>query len=127
VLIPKPRVNLLIYHGILGARARERPAAVAGAGSPESARQPGDESSATASGWPSRRSITWAVLLRRIFEIDILACVCGARLRFVATIEDPSVVQRILRHLGLPTETRMAAPTRPPPGAGADLTFDFPS
>jgi hypothetical protein len=62
---------------------------------------------------------------RRSFAIDVLACVCGARLRFVATIEDPPVVQRILRHLGLPTETPMAAPARPPPGA--DLAFDFPS
>jgi hypothetical protein len=64
--------------------------------------------------------------MRRVFEIDVVVCACGARLRFVATIEDPPVVQRILRHLGLPTETPVPAPARPPP-AGDDLPFEFPS
>lgn len=40
VLIPKPRINLLIYHGILGARARRRPDTVAGALSPDRAQEP---------------------------------------------------------------------------------------
>ncbi len=65
-------------------------------------------------------------LLRRIFQIDVLACTCGGRLRFIATIEDPPVVQRILRHLGLPTDAPVPEPARPPPGADAELTFDFP-
>jgi predicted nucleic acid-binding protein len=59
------------------------------------------------------------------FEIDVLACACGGRLRFIATIEDPPVVQRILRHLGLPTAIPEPAPARPPPTAPA-LAFDFP-
>jgi hypothetical protein len=33
----------------------------------------------------------------------------------VALIEDASVVQRILRHLGLPTEVPEARPARAPP------------
>ena len=37
---------------------------------------------------------------------------CGGRLRFIATIEDPPVVQRILRHLGLPTAIPAPAPDR---------------
>jgi hypothetical protein len=57
----------------------------------------------------------WAELLRRIFQIDVLACACGGRLQFIATIEDPPVVQRILRHLGLPTATPGLAPARSPP------------
>jgi hypothetical protein len=64
--------------------------------------------------------------VRRIFQIDVLACDCGGRLRFIATIEDPPIVQRILRPLGLPTATLELAPARPPPGAD-DLQFDFPS
>ncbi len=58
--------------------------------------------------------------------IDILACTCGGRLPFIATIDDPPVVARILRHLGLPTETPAPAPARPPPRE-RELSFNFPS
>jgi hypothetical protein len=129
VLIPKPRINLLIYHGILGARARQRPAAVASAAPPAPVSSPPDaiRATTTAAKPPVRRAWLWADLMRRVFEIDVLACVCGAQLRFVATIEDPPVVQRILRHLGLPTDAPAVAPARPPPDSDAAPTFDFPS
>jgi uncharacterized protein YbaR (Trm112 family) len=40
--------------------------------------------------------------MRRAFGIDVLACPrCGARLRFIATVEDPRVVGKILAPLGL--------------------------
>jgi hypothetical protein len=51
---------------------------------------------------------------------------CGGRLRFIATIEDPPVVQRILAHVGLPTTVPESSPARPPPAAGDTLAFDFP-
>ncbi len=44
----------------------------------------------------------------------------------IATIEDPHVVQRILRHLGLPTDTPVPDPARPPPASVSALAFDFP-
>ena len=45
-----------------------------------------------------------------------LACPrCGRRLRLVALIEQASVVPRILRHLGLPTEVPEPRPPRAPP------------
>ncbi len=41
-------------------------------------------------------------LMRRAFGIDVLACPrCGGRLRFIAAVEDPRVVGKILAHLGL--------------------------
>jgi hypothetical protein len=58
----------------------------------------------------------WAELMRRTFGLDVLACPrCGGRLRLVALIEEASVVQRILRHLGLPTDVPEARPARAPP------------
>jgi hypothetical protein len=85
----------------------------------------GAEQSRTAA--PPRRYFAWAELLRRVFAIDVLACSqCGGRLRFIATIEDPIVVQRILRHVGLPTEAPEPAPARPPPASTDLLPFDFP-
>ena len=41
---------------------------------------------------------TWARLIRKIVEADPLTCACGARMRIVAFITDPRVVDRILRH-----------------------------
>ena len=50
------------------------------------------------------------------FGLDVLACPrCGGRLRLVAVIEQASVVQRILRHVGLPTELPEPRPARAPP------------
>jgi len=41
----------------------------------------------------------WAELLRRIFEVDPLACPqCAAPMRIVAVITDPAVITRILVH-----------------------------
>jgi len=59
------------------------------------------------------RHSPWAELLRRTFEIDILACPdCGNRLRLVATIENRDVIERILAHLGLPVDVPTPAPAR---------------
>jgi hypothetical protein len=61
--------------------------------------------------------------MRRVFAIDVLACAgCGGRLRFLATIEDPPVVTKILVHLGLPTAGPVLTVARPPPQPDA---FDF--
>ena len=42
----------------------------------------------------------------------------------IAVIDDPAVVERVLRHLGLPTEIPEARPARAPPAEVApDLFF----
>jgi hypothetical protein len=46
---------------------------------------------------------TWAALMRRAFDLDVLRCPrCAGRMQLIATIEDPAVIQRILAHRGLP-------------------------
>ncbi len=120
VLTPRPRVNLILYYGVLAPRAAWRAAVVpatlqdgvelGGADSVET-----EEDAACAK--PSRAGgYQWAELMRRTFGVDVLACPrCGGRLRLVALIEQASVVQRILRHLGLPTEVPESRPARAPP------------
>lgn len=58
----------------------------------------------------------WAELLRRIFEVDPLACPrCGAEMRIVSFITEPKTIDRILDHLRRRTETtprRQRAPPR---------------
>jgi hypothetical protein len=42
----------------------------------------------------------WANLLRRIFEVDPLACPrCGETMRIVSFITEPKTIDRILEHL----------------------------
>ena len=62
------------------------------------------------------RNYRWAALMRRSLGLDVLACPrCGGRLTLIALIEDPAVIARILRHLGLPTAMPEAQPARAPP------------
>jgi hypothetical protein len=65
---------------------------------------------------PNRCSQTWAMLIKRVYEIDPLTCPeCGAGMQVVAFIEPPQgdVIEKILRHCGL---WEASAP-RPPPAA----------
>ena len=113
-LTPRPRVNLLLYYGVLGARSAwrsrltgsnpERPAETAAGTSPQ-LRAVGP-----------RTNWLWAELMQRSFGFDVLARPrCGNRLELIALIEDPTVIRRLLSHLGLPTEVRAVRPARPPP------------
>ena len=119
-LIPRPRINLILYHGALAPRAAWRSLVVqfGTAGNPNTAADP----DAAADGHPDaadcrhRRNYLWAELMRRSLALDVLACPrCGGRLTLIALIEDPVVIVRILRHLGLPTELSEARPARAPP------------
>jgi hypothetical protein len=49
-----------------------------------------------------RRSerIDWAELLKRIYDVDALACPCGGRLRFIALILDADTATALLQSLG---------------------------
>jgi Putative transposase len=137
-LTPRPRINLVLYYGVLAAhaawRARlprpgdavvtaaehlgaapiERSARVmeavpSGRATPDPTSDPG-RSARRGSNW------LWAQLMQRTFGFDVLACPrCGGRFRLVALIEHAEAVRRILRHLGLPTEVPPPRPARAPP------------
>jgi hypothetical protein len=54
-----------------------------------------------AHSWSSR--ISWAQLLKRVFEIDMEHCPnCGGQLKIIAAIVETALIERILEHLGLP-------------------------
>ena len=117
-LVPRPRINLLLYHGVLAPNAPWRREVVARAESEASAVEPcprsppADEERAEAKPDRARPKYrAWADLMRRAFEADVLSCPrCGGRMTVLATIEDPAVIQRILTHLGLSVEAGGALP-----------------
>ena len=126
VLVPRPRINLVLYHGVLGARAAWRAAVVprdtvqrsqARTEALSGHAAQGETHAVTPSGAERRaRGRLWADLMRRAFGFDVLACPrCGGRLRLVAWIDQASVIQQILGHLGLPTEIPASTSARAPP------------
>ncbi len=111
-LIPRPYVNLIVYHGVLAPNAKWRGEVVA-FGRTRVESEPSASSATKVAGSYNR---TWAELMRRGLDIDVLQCPdCGGRLRFVAAILLSSVTRRILRHLSLPSDPVELAPARAPP------------
>lgn len=46
--------------------------------------------------------MTWAQRLKRVFAIEIEKCEkCGGKVKIIACIEDPAVIEKILKHVGL--------------------------
>ena len=62
----------------------------------------------------SRSSQAWAMLIKRVYEVDPLCCPqCGGEMKVVAFIEPPQgeVIEKILKHCGL---WQASAPRAPP-------------
>jgi len=104
--VPRPRLHLIRFHGVLAPHAGLRAAIVPGASG-----KPGEHPEEHARA-PARMS--WARLLKRVFDIDVEHCPqCGGDLKIIAAIEEPAVMVRILTHLGLPARAPPRAPARP--------------
>jgi hypothetical protein len=59
----------------------------------------------------SRRNYSWAALMMRVFQVDVLECEnCGGRLRIIAAIHPPDTTRKILDCLGLPSRAPPLAP-----------------
>ncbi len=118
-LTPRPRINLILYHGVLGARAAWRSLVVQFGttdGSSAAAESAAADEAHAETADRRGRNYRWADLMRRSMSLDVLACPrCGGRLRLIALIDDPAVIQRVLRYLGRPTEIPEAQPARAPP------------
>ena len=64
----------------------------------------------------------WAELLRLIYEVDPLVCpACGGEMPVIALIQEPAVIDKILRHPRDKGRDARAGPwaTGPPEGATA--------
>ena len=117
-LTPRPRIHLMLYHGVLAPRAAWRALVVHFGRSEDRAATAADEDVEGRSDEADRchGNYLWAELMRRSLGLDVLACPrCGGRLVLIALLDDPAVIRRILEHLGLPTEIPEARPARAPP------------
>jgi hypothetical protein len=123
-LVPRPRLHLIRYHGVLAPNAKLR-ARVVPQGPPARAHV------ATGAATPAEceqakpvraraQHIGWARLLKRVFDIDLRRCPsCGAgELRIIAAILQRAAIGKILTHLGLD-------PRPPPRGQASEAGHAF--
>ena len=109
-LVPRPRLHLIRFHGVLAPNAKLRKAVVPMPTKPAPAHT-GDGAHTLAGSAKGR--MRWGQLLKRVFDIDIEHCPhCGGQLKLIAAIEEPAVIQRILTHLGLAAQPPPRAPAR---------------
>ena len=94
-LVPPPRMHLTRFHGVFAAPAALRAAitpAGRGTGAPKRAAAPERPA-------PEATRMNWARRLKRVFGIEIEQCArCGGRLKVIASIEEPELIERILAH-----------------------------
>ncbi|MCC6272671.1 MAG: hypothetical protein IT572_04330 [Deltaproteobacteria bacterium] len=108
-MVPIPRVHLTRFHGRLAPNAKIRAKVV------QQAKE--DNSEAAQNSKPyRRRHLSWAQLLRRVFQVDLEACArCGAKVKVLAAIFDAPTIERILGRMGIPTAAPIVHPARAPP------------
>jgi hypothetical protein len=109
--VPKPRAHLTRYHGVFAPASPDRARIV------PKTRAAAATECGKASATDRQRAMSWAQRLKRVFAIDIESCrQCGGRLRVIASIEAPAVIERILKHLGRDAgSVDPAHPSRAPP------------
>ena len=120
-LIPRPRAHLVRYSGVLAPAAGWREFVV-----PE----PDPRAAEVASrGDPppsptTRVRIPWADLLRRVFLVDALECPrCHGRMRLISAVIQTAALERILKHMALPSSPPLIRSPRAPPPPKA-LRYD---
>ena len=108
-LIPRPRMHLVRYHGILAPNARLRSRIV-----PKVKTETTTTDAEKREVTPQR--IAWAKLLKRVFDIDISKCgMCQGQVKVIAAVQDSHVMAKILEHLKMPVKPPFIAPARAPP------------
>jgi Putative transposase len=112
-LVPRHRLHLIRFHGVLAPNAKWRSKVV------PQAQDNAKALSATATdsqeppehGQPMR--LGWAKLLKRVFNLDLTRGLnCGGQFRIVAAILQRQPIDKILTHSGLDPQPPPRAPAR---------------
>jgi hypothetical protein len=117
-LVPPPRAHAIHYYGVFAPTAAYRSAIVPGGAmrpavvsAAEVSMEAVDETDRVLTQPP--RICSWSYLMRRILEIDVLACPArGEPMQIIATITQPEIAARILDCLGLPSRSPPLYPAR---------------
>ena len=103
----------------MASHARWRARVVAYGPLPASASLPASPSGDDTPAKPTPRHWSWARLMQRAFELDVLACPRWRTPRLIATVEDPRAIREVLDALVFSTE---AVDRAPPPRPSVNVT-----
>ena len=121
--IPNKGEHLVRYYGWYSHRQRgiRAKSGKSSGTDPVIDRSASDAEQAAAAGPRAGSVSTWAMLIKRVYEVDPLVCAkCGGTMKIISFIErcQQDVVERILRHCGLwEGPVRTLATARAPPRA----------
>jgi Putative transposase len=111
-LVPRPRLHLIRFHGVLAPNAKLRSKIV-----PAPAERATEPPTDHAQGQGETPRMSWARLLKRVFDIDVKHCPnCGGSLKIIACPE-PSSKGRHRRSAGDYQNPQSSGPTDPRPTA----------
>ena len=97
-LVPKPRFHLTRFHGVFAPNSKHR-GAVTSEGKEKQPSLPAT-TEPPASCEEGRGKMSWAMRLKRVFNIDVTICRhCQGTMRIIACIEDRQVINKILAHI----------------------------
>ncbi len=121
-IIPRPRVHLTRFHGILAPHDKHRKLVVPKSPKVEERTKALTEVKVLTlqqqllEKKKKQQRMSWARLLKRVFGIDVETCGgCGGKMRIIAAVEDPQVIKKILDHLGLTSTPPLVKAARGPP------------
>ncbi len=101
---PSPYESLVYYYGLYSSSHRGK----------EKKENIDEEVEVEKVGGIGKASSTWARLIRKVFEVDILKCrKCGGGMRVIAFVSDFQETEKILKHIG--EETVRPLPLNPKP------------
>ncbi len=122
-LVPRPRLNLIRFasfrfakylltpfHGVLAPNAKLRAEII-----PGSKKNKSHASNVSDAVPPSQTTvrISWARLLKQVFDIDIEHCPhCGGNMKIIAALLEKAAITKILNHLGLPARAPPRSPAK---------------
>jgi hypothetical protein len=95
--IPKKGAKQVIYYGAWRGRKRRQGILLTALTEEKSASSIKDRFA-----YSGRRRQMWAVLLKKVWDVNALKCPkCGGEMKVICFIEQPFVIRRILKHLEL--------------------------
>ena len=125
-LVPRPRIHLIRFHGLFAPHSKNRKLIVPNPEPPSQLQIASQQSEPPAGDIDkpkiSKYRITWAKLLKRVFDIDVETCQnCGGKMKIIAAVVSPYLIKMILQHLKLPHEPPKFVTSRGPPSTNADF------
>ena len=110
-LIPRPRMNVIRFHGVYAPHARLRESVI-----PEPEELPEKSGCGCGPDDPASRNIRlqWAELLSRVFQVDVFRCPrCHSKMQRIAWITDPATIRKILNAVGRSADLPTGPPHQP--------------